>query len=364
MLLALNIITCQEDAKKLDNLLGNFGDCFDEIVIVNTSDTCLRLNRIEGLPVKIVSQKWEDDFAKARNFALENTSADYVMWLDCDDIPPTKDEILEIKQLLTTQPVDYIFMPYLIGNTGTGYTYSLLRERIFKRAPSVKWLYPIHEQIDLRFTENKYLIISNSAVKHDDAGKAFKGLERNLKILFREYDSGNTCSHIRFSLAKDILMGQPENTDFARLLLEELIIKHELPDENMAYACNIVANTYAFQNLVFVPENKVNALLYANLCVSFGDRMAEPHITIGDYALADGDTSTAIKNYKHAMTKKAGYSISSISAYGEVPTRRLSKVYEALGEIELALYYNRLALRYSNEKSLTEDRKILKGRLE
>ena len=369
MSLALNVIVGRGDEKKLEVLLASCNKCFDEFVIVDTGGNLFAVQTEESFKRLIknhtilLNYSWNDNFSEARNKAIEHTTSDYIMWLDCDDIPPTPDEIYEIKGVLDTMKPDFVMMPYLVGDKGNNkYTYQLLRERIFKNNPKVRWHYPVHEQLDFSQTDNKYIIIENSCVKHDDKDKTDSGLKRNIRILYAEYAKGNHDQHIRYNLAKDIILANGD-VIFARKLLEELINDHELNNDSMAFACNMIANSYAFQKGEFVPQAKADSLLYAYLCASCGDKMAEPHITIGDYAFADGEINKAIDCYKVASSKKPSSVVSDVASYGEVPIRRIAKVYESIDEVEMALFYNKKAMAFSKDNDLIEDRKTLLARL-
>lgn len=47
---------------------------------------------------KVYNLKWEDNFAKARNFSFSKATKHYILWLDADDIL-NSDDIEKFKEL-------------------------------------------------------------------------------------------------------------------------------------------------------------------------------------------------------------------------------------------------------------------------
>jgi len=102
------------------------------------------------------------DFAKHKNFVIEQCTGDYVFHLDADEYP---NEILlqQLKQVLDMNPVDLIWVPRI--NTVDGITqehlnawgwrttengwinYPDYQSRVFRRDSEIRWSRPVHEQI-------------------------------------------------------------------------------------------------------------------------------------------------------------------------------------------------------------------------
>jgi glycosyltransferase involved in cell wall biosynthesis len=66
--------------------LGSVRGIFDEIVVVDTGsvDRTREIAREHG--AKVFEFAWIDDFAAARNAALDHATGDYAFWLDADDV--------------------------------------------------------------------------------------------------------------------------------------------------------------------------------------------------------------------------------------------------------------------------------------
>lgn len=83
----------------------NIGDCIkclkgwaDEIIVVDGYSTDRTISIAEGLGAKIVKHRFEGDFSKERNIAIEHSSGDWVLHLDADDrvTPEFKEKVDEI----------------------------------------------------------------------------------------------------------------------------------------------------------------------------------------------------------------------------------------------------------------------------
>ena len=89
------IITFNEE-KNIREVLCCFDFC-DEIIIVDSYSTDQTMSIAQSFPkVKVFQNKFED-FTKQRNFALDNATNDWVLFLDGDEriTPDLKSEIVE-----------------------------------------------------------------------------------------------------------------------------------------------------------------------------------------------------------------------------------------------------------------------------
>lgn len=119
----------------------------DEIIIVDTGSIDKTKSIAQKYTDKIFDFVWCNDFSKARNFAFEKATCEYIMWLDADDIISKKNiqKIKKIKEKI--ENVDIVMAKYSIcfdccGNP----TYSYFRERIVRRGKFF-WQGFVHEVI-------------------------------------------------------------------------------------------------------------------------------------------------------------------------------------------------------------------------
>lgn len=99
---ALNIVECVENAKQVT----------DDVLVIDSGSTdgTVQLAKIAG--ARVVYRAWDDDFAAQRNFAIENSDAEWILYLDADErlndelvesikkaLQENKDECYEIKRI-------------------------------------------------------------------------------------------------------------------------------------------------------------------------------------------------------------------------------------------------------------------------
>lgn len=145
--LAILILTKNEEANIID-VVRNAKQCTDEVIIIDSgsTDKTVELAKQEGAVVAF--RAWDNDFSAQRNFALTQTQADWVLYLDADErlVPETIDAIQKILQS------DDMNSQYKIKRCTKAFG-KLFRHgalgpdeviRMFPRK-SVKWAHKVHE---------------------------------------------------------------------------------------------------------------------------------------------------------------------------------------------------------------------------
>ncbi len=139
-------------------------DCFesvkgvvDEIVLVDTGSTDSTLEIAKKYNAKIFHFKWINDFAAARNFALENSSGDWILYLDADErlSPKSKQEILNLTKIKKSIAYNCRLLNIDEHNNRP----SVMKYvRLFPNHKSLKFEGAVHEQIEFSILRNKIAI--------------------------------------------------------------------------------------------------------------------------------------------------------------------------------------------------------------
>ena len=82
--LAILILTCNEE----DNVTAaveNAKKCTDEVIIIDSGSTDHTVELAEKAGAKVAFRAWTNDFSAQRNFALEQTTAEWILYLDADE---------------------------------------------------------------------------------------------------------------------------------------------------------------------------------------------------------------------------------------------------------------------------------------
>lgn len=82
--LAILILTKNEEDNIVD-VVRNAKTCTDEVVIIDSGSTDRTVELAEREGAKVAFRAWDGDFSAQRNFALSQTEADWVLYLDADE---------------------------------------------------------------------------------------------------------------------------------------------------------------------------------------------------------------------------------------------------------------------------------------
>jgi glycosyltransferase involved in cell wall biosynthesis len=145
--LALLILTCNEE-ENIISVIENAKKCTDEVIIIDSGSTDRTVELAESHGAKVVFRAWTNDFSAQRNFALEQTKADWVLYLDADE-RMNEELIADIKRVISCGDRKHHFS--LLRKTvafGKKFSHGALKPdhatRMFPR-DQVKWVNAVHE---------------------------------------------------------------------------------------------------------------------------------------------------------------------------------------------------------------------------
>ena len=160
--LSVCLIVKNEDAH-LARCLESVRSLADEIVVVDTGSTDGTIDIARRSADRVVSFAWCDDFAAARNFALEHAGGDWVLSLDADETIAARDHA-RIRAALDRDcdAVESFQRHYLIDGLVVGWTsgsggydegrpypgfLDVQCRRLFRRKAHLRWRNPVHEEL-------------------------------------------------------------------------------------------------------------------------------------------------------------------------------------------------------------------------
>lgn len=198
---ALKISACyivKNEAKNLAKSIKSLKNQVNEIVVVDTGSTDNTITVARKLGAKVYSFPWQDDFSKARNFALSKAKGDWLILLDADEYFTAKTAgnirqvIRQAKQAdgLLIQMVNYDVDKAEIQD----YFYQL---RIVRNQQGLHYEGKIHEELKLSDGKSmKFFRITPEMLEIYHTGYASsvsrQKLERNLKLLQQAVDNGQS----------------------------------------------------------------------------------------------------------------------------------------------------------------------------
>jgi glycosyltransferase involved in cell wall biosynthesis len=137
----------RNEAPRLTQCLASIKNAVDEIVIVDTGSTDSTMQLAQKYTPKVYSYQWGNDFAAARNYAIEQTTGDWILSLDADEqLTITAEEL----HLLVSQP-EYtaICLPLYAQKACNEYCEydRFMVLRLFRR--DYRFTSPVHEYVPI-----------------------------------------------------------------------------------------------------------------------------------------------------------------------------------------------------------------------
>ncbi|MEN8008613.1 MAG: glycosyltransferase family 2 protein, partial [Candidatus Krumholzibacteriota bacterium] len=160
----------------------------DEVIVVDTGSLDNTRIIAEGYGAQVFDVPWADDFAAARNAALDQATGQWILILDADEfLEPVRP--VEFQRLLH----DPAAAGYRLRMGGKGAAQDpamTSRVRLFRNVPTVRYRYPIHERLAPSLTEwaareNLLILDADLGVVHErnDSDRRTTRRERNQRIL-------------------------------------------------------------------------------------------------------------------------------------------------------------------------------------
>ncbi len=324
----------------------------DEIVVVDTGSSDATVEKAKIYTDKIYFFKWVEDFSAARNFSLEKAACDYVMWIDADDVI-TDENCRKIKEIVCGADFDMAFLPYVAAYENDKPTFVYYRERIFKRSGNYRFSGAVHEAV----TPHGKIIYGDAAICH----KKIKESEplRNLRILQKRIARGISLNEReKFYYGRELLYNGMFRESIAVL---EDFLNGDGWIENKIEACLNLSRAYAEIN-----DNKgaMNALLNSFL---FAPPRSEACCALGARFFEQNDVNCAIYWYQRALECEVDVKNGSFINFdfsGFIPCIQLCVLYDRLGDLERANYYNEKAGEFKpNDKSYLSNKKYFQIKL-
>jgi tetratricopeptide (TPR) repeat protein len=169
----------------------------DEIIVLDTGSTDRTVEIARAHGARVEHFEWCNDFAAARNAAVDHVTADWVLMLDADErLAPESGALLhQLPALLPAKCHGYTMRIESVHVVDTGeMSVGDQIPRFFPRRPDVRWIGAIHE--DLRYLPDprQTVLMSGSGLRaihfgYDPRVYAARGKDqRNLEILAQARD--------------------------------------------------------------------------------------------------------------------------------------------------------------------------------
>lgn len=185
----------RNEEERLPQCLKSVRDIVDEIIIVDTGSEDRTKEIALSFNASVYSYEWNDDFAAARNYGLEKSTGDWVLWLDADEevdgenVDLLRNVLKEDKYWLGSVPIINYYGPL---PASYNQAHLLAQYRLFRNNSKLRFRNAVHEQLDIsELGLTKQSIITLPVNIHHygymDHEVEIKGKsERNLRLLEKE----------------------------------------------------------------------------------------------------------------------------------------------------------------------------------
>ena len=198
---ALKISACyivKNEAENLVKSIKSLKTQVNEIVVVDTGSTDNTITVARKLGARVYIFPWQDDFSKARNFALSKAKGDWLVLLDADEYFTDK-TAGNIRQVIRqARQLDGILIQLVNYDVDKAKIQDCFYQlRIVRNQQGLHYEGKIHEELKLSDGKSmKFLRVSPKMLEVYHTGYASsvsrQKLERNLKLLQQAVDNGQS----------------------------------------------------------------------------------------------------------------------------------------------------------------------------
>lgn len=192
-------VIVKNEEKNIDKWLKNMRQIADEIIVVDTGSTDNTLTILENADITPYYFNWCNDFAAAKNYAIQQATGDWIVFLDADeyfDASSVKRFRTEMTRYHANKKIGAIMCQLINIDTDNRNKIidTMIQVRIFRNTKDIYYKNPVHEQLVTK--PGKYIMQKcfNLQIIHTgySANIIRKKAERDLPILKqREKDAKN-----------------------------------------------------------------------------------------------------------------------------------------------------------------------------
>ena len=326
-------IIAKNEESMIRDCLESVKDISNDIIVVDTGSTDKTKSIAFEYTNKVLNYEWNDDFAAARNFCLDQAKNNFILSIDCDERLINPDSVLS-KLSQVNDNIGGIMVKvvsYNDNNNGKD-VFNSKMVRLFRNNPKIRFEGIIHEQVLNSILEAGFKIAdSDIEFLHEgynhDAVTMRKKQKRNLDLLLRQTRSNPNSAYNLFQLARTYLaLNDLMNAESE---IEKAIALSKNDDSVKPQALNYGA-LIAYKN-----NQKEIAMQRAELSLSLQPNQGFANYIIGECNFDNHLHQKALVNYNAMINayEKEDLKSNIIGDY-RLPT---SQIYFRIGRSNLAI---------------------------
>ena len=135
----------KDEAAMLPRFLECARGLYDELLVVDTGSTDDTVALLAAAGARVFHEPWRDDFAAARNVGLEQATGEWILILDPDE--QVSPELTAQARALTADARVGAATVRMVNALPNGHERVAPLLRLFRNDPSVRFRFPIHEEV-------------------------------------------------------------------------------------------------------------------------------------------------------------------------------------------------------------------------
>lgn len=192
-------VIVKNEEKNIARWLDNMRQIADEIIVVDTGSTDSTLDILRKVGVKPYHFAWCNDFAAAKNYAIQQATGDWIVFLDADeyfDEPSLKCFRREVAKYHRNKKIGAVMcqLVNIDADNNNRIIGTMIQVRMFRNTKHIYYKNPVHEQ--LVTTPGKYIMQKCFALQILHTGYSAsiirRKAERDLPILQQRAKAAQT----------------------------------------------------------------------------------------------------------------------------------------------------------------------------
>jgi glycosyltransferase involved in cell wall biosynthesis len=193
----------RDEETQIGKALESVKDIVDEIIVVDTGSSDRTREIIREFGGKVIETKWEHDFSKAKNVALEQATGDYILFMDADEFIDSRDRFalalfkkllpierniafgIKVEPAKESKSLSMSYLDKLLKRDEDDY-----QIRLFPRKGEIQFQGRVFESLDKTLKEKQVQALRNDMVKitHSMGGREQRD-KRKIPAIAKSFDS-------------------------------------------------------------------------------------------------------------------------------------------------------------------------------
>jgi len=319
----------------------------DEVVFVDTGSSdgtveYLKDRASADNSIIFATYNWDNNFSNARNAAIDLCSKDFILWLDADD----RIDDDNISQIIHHKSSLNLNLAYFIKVNNSSDDTFFYQIRIFPNIKPIKFIYPVHEQLDMPTHIRKaFLDIEILHTGYENRDNLKEKHLRNIAIL-KSYNSQDFYFSLQMGESYKIIGDYDKAVEYLNYaLLDKNIVT--LNREIMGF---IYLELYKLYSILGFHDRAINALYKGE---EFAGDFPVLYYYFAKELYEKGDLDMAIKYYSIFLSEHCNKKyINPVShKLEDSGIYSLAKCFFQIGQYEKAvMLFNKLIVKYPDHK--------------